>query len=53
MVSHQQKHGSLKTEYTIAVSILVLAGLVGMAAWLGQGDSLLWAMIETGLAWCL
>ncbi len=48
-----QNHSAMRTEYAIAASIVVLAGLLGMAAWLGKGDTLLWSVIEAGLAWCL
>ena len=53
MEQNGQNHSALRTEYAIAVSIVVLAGLLGMAAWLSQGDTLLWSVIEAGLAWCL
>ena len=37
-----------------ATLALLLAGLggAGFAAWIGEGDRLLFAMIQSGLAWC-
>lgn len=52
MAADQQKQSVLKTEHALAMSIIVLAGFLGMAAWLSQGDSLLWSVIQSGLAWC-
>ncbi len=52
MITKNQKQSTLKIEYIIAVSIIAFAGLLGMAAWLNQGEILLWSVIEAGLAWC-
>lgn len=49
MTTDQQKQSTLKIEYALAASVIGFAGLLGMVAWLNQGDTILWSVIEAGL----
>jgi hypothetical protein len=36
-----------------AAAAIGVVGLLGIAGWSAEGDTLFWSLLQSGLAWCL